>query len=272
LAAALPPGPTVLWACDRDLAITLAQDRARELLLLEPREAEASAGIRHGSSGLQVRHTPLAGSAPDLSDVGMTGFAAAVIDLRAPGDAAGEPGSTVRAVAELVAQEALVVVVAQPEGALLVVDALGALGWATVVIDGALATCSHIGPADAPPEVRFVGEPSGRVPQVRLVVAGREASALPRLVVIGSEQGRSTWQRGVDQLSATVTALDAVVDRARAERIASLEAEVAHCRSELADTRRSAAELAAALDAVHTSTSWRVTRPLRSLKDRTGRG
>jgi hypothetical protein len=271
LAAALPTGPTVLWACDRHLAVTLAQDRQRELLLLEPREAAAAAGIRHGSPGLQVRHAPLAGPAPDLSDLGMGDFAAAVLDLTAPADEVGGASATVPAVAALVAAEAVVIVVTTADGTAPAVDALETLGWTTVVVDAAVAACAHIGLGDAPHHLRVVGDPSERAPQMRLVVAGRDAGALPSLVVVGSEQGGAAWRSGVDQVSATVTALDAVVDRERAALIAALQAEVARGQVQLAAARQDAAELAAAVDAMHASTSWRLTRPLRMLRDRVGR-
>ncbi|MGH9084683.1 MAG: hypothetical protein ACRDYW_04470 [Acidimicrobiales bacterium] len=262
LADAMPSGPSLLWGFGRDLAVPLAGDRRRAVVLLTDDEQIAAATIRHGAPGLRVAHVRSESHVPDVSDLDLAGFASIVVNARAdePIDALlstllgmGAPGCSV-------------CVLAPPASVGEVVRALHALGREVEVLDHEVAACSQITPPSAPDSratLRQLGGGAGRVPDRHLVTAGIGV-ATPS-VLVGEAQGLAPWKAGVEQMADTVTALDAHVDRATATRVEALEAELGDLRARLETAEGAARDAAQALEAVQRSTSWKVTAPLRSL-------
>jgi hypothetical protein len=260
LADLVPAGPILLWACPRDLAVALAQGRRNEVVLLEPREREAAEGIRRGAAGLRVVHTPLAGGRPDTSDLGLIGFTAVVASLQPDGDVDGVLG----ALLALAAEDSALVVLAPLGASAEVVEALDRLGRDGSVVEHRIAACSFISGADTDTaRIERVGADHGRRAAPELVVSGLPGGHPEASVCIGAEQGLRAWLDGVDELAATVTALDDIVTTAHRDRVAELEAQVTDREARL----RGAEE---ALALLHRSTSWRITRPIRVLRDALG--
>lgn len=263
LAEALPSGPTLLWACGPEIGHLLAQDQCREVVLLEPREAEAEVAMRRGAGGLRVLHVPVRGAAPDLSDLGMRDFSAAVVV-----DGPGPVDGVVASILDLLLPDGLLVVVCDPQRAAAVTSALEGRGRASAVAAVDLAACARVSPGGSTPDdVRFVGDASRRDAHHLVVVSGGSQIELPSVLLVGAEQGLPLRARDLDQMSETIVALDRVVDQEHAARLAGLEAALADTQHQLVEARRALDDRTAALAAVHRSTSWRVTRPIRLMKD-----
>jgi hypothetical protein len=155
---------------------------------------------------------------------------------------------------------------------------VAALGRAPIALDQVVAACSWIGHDSVPPSedlvasVRQVGDPAARTPRRHLVVGGPGAAPGVSSVLLGDDQGLAVWQSGLTQMTDTVVRLDHLVGDQHAQRIAELERSLADANERRADAERSAATLAAHIELIHRSTSWRITQPLRSLRDLVAKG
>lgn len=263
LAAALPSGPTLLWACEPEIAHVLTQDRGREIVLLEPREDQAEVAMRHGAGGLRVLHVPWGASGPDVSDLGMWDFSAAVVR-----DGLGSFDEVLSPVLDLLLPGGAVAVVTEPRHSAAVVDALARRGRYSSAVEVDVAACAHISPGGpAPAQVRIVGDANHRDAHHLIVMSRDDLVDLPNVLLVGAEQGLPAWSSGLDQMSETLIELDRLVDAKHAARVAGLEAALAAADARLHEAQRALDDRTAALEAVHRSTSWRITRPLRLAKD-----
>jgi hypothetical protein len=271
LAAVLPPGPALLWCCERHVAATLAHEGRRPVVLLEQREGAVAEALRLGVPGVRVVHAP-ASTEIDLTDLEMGGFTGVVVSCdRLPDDG----GAVLSQLVALGTDDSVICLVAD-DG--IDPSVVAALGRASIALEQVVAACSWIGPGSIPPgeelvaRVRQVGDPAGRTPRRHLVVGGPGAGAGAPSVLLGDDQGLAAWQSGLMQMTETVVRLDHLVGDEHAQRIAALERSLADANERRGDAERTAAALAAHIELIHRSTSWRITQPLRSLRDLVAKG
>lgn len=269
LAAILPPGPALLWCCERQVAATLAHDGRRPVVLLEQREGAVAEALRLGAPGVRVVNAP-AGAA--IVDLEMGGFTGLVVSCdRLPDDG----GAVLSQLVALSTDDSVICLVADSG---IDPSVVAALGRAPSSLEQVVAACSWIGHDSIPPGeelvagVRQVGDPAGRTPRRHLVVAGLDAGTSASSVLLGDDQGLAAWQSGLTQMTETVVGLDHLVGEQHAQRITSLERSLADAEKGRAAAEQSTAVLAAHIELIHRSTSWRITRPLRSLRDLVAKG
>jgi hypothetical protein len=282
LAAALPEGPCMVVAGGAALASTLAADGRRAVVLVERSPARVEVASRIVAPGVRVLH-----GAPDELDLARGSFAGAVVVLSPAYDGV----TAVDAADELVARDGAIAVVAAPRQAADAGAALGRTGRTITSFDQLVRAASCIGVGEAPVAAGTWAATTPATIEAVVLLAGAEGGPS---ALLGPDTGPTTLRASVDDLVNGVTAAHTRARRAErdAARIGDvrrllLEAEqaidsVPDLRARLDATRaelaRYDAELAAAnarasahamrVQELLTSTSWKVTAPVRWLSDR----
>lgn len=264
------------------LASVLAADGGRAVVLVERSAARVEVASRIVAAGVRVLH-----GAPDELDLARASFASAVVVLSPAYDAV----TAVEAADDLVARDGAIAIVAAPRLADDAGAALGRTGRTVTSFDQLVRAASCIGVGEAPVVAGTWAATSPAATEAVVLIAG--AVGAPS-ALLGPDTGPTTLRASIDDLVNGVTA--AHTRARRAERDAArvgdvrrllLEAEQAidsvpdlHARLDAsrAELVRYDAELAAAnarasahamrVEELLTSTSWRLTAPVRWLSDR----
>lgn len=264
LADVLPAGPLVVWGGGRALAATLCADPSRTVVLLEPSEAAASAAMKQGCPGLRTVHVASSHSAgSDLEEMGLRDLVGMVMVPRSP--------SEIDVVLPLLARHCVptcaICIVVSSDDADHAARSLESLGRQdAVTLFQRSSACSRIEPAQGSLAPTVRADPAEGGPDIALALSGVPAQICAAGdVLLGHDVGLRTWRAGVDQMAATVALLDQHVDEQTTSRVRQLEGALALEQQRGADAQRSAEEWAAQVDLLHSSTSWRITAPLRRI-------
>lgn len=257
LAQVLPPGSCLLWAGGPSLAAAIAADGSRTVLLLEPTARRAERALAEGAPGVIVRH---AARVDDTSAADGGGFANLVVVLRAGDD----PAELLPPLVARVHQRGAIAIVDEDGAWQATVDVLHRLGREPEVLHQIVRSASCIAvtdePAPATPETSLVPEAGCAV----LVVDGLPARPA---VLLGGPAGPPDW---IDDAAESVAALrrfDEEVAEERVARIRGLEAALATARAERAAAEHVAHDRALQIEALLSSTSWRMSAPARWTSD-----
>lgn len=257
LAHVLPPGACLLWAGGPSLAAAIAGDGSRTVLLLEPTVRGTERALAEGAPGVVVRHAPHVRSTP-----------------------AAEPGEFASLVVVPTADDHLadllppLVERLHPRGAIAVVDEHGAwqeavdllrrLDREPAVVHQAVRAASCIAVTDEPvsatPETALAPDTDSTV----LVLDGL---AVAPSVLLGGPAGPPTWTDDATEAVAALRRFDEQVVEERVARIRELETALAAEQAERAAAQHQADDRALQIDALLSSTSWRMSAPARRASD-----
>jgi hypothetical protein len=257
LAQVLPPGPCLVWAGGPSLAAALAGDGSRTVLLLEPTARGAERALAEGAPGVTVRHAPDVASSPALDGAG---FASLVVVL-APDD---DPRRLLPPLVERSHQRGAIAVVDRHGRWQAALDVLRGLGRAPDVVHQAVRTASCIAVADDPvtatPETSLAPDASDAV----LLVDGLSPDPS---VLLGDAAGPPAWTQSADEAVAALRRFDEQVRTEQIARIRELEAALAAADAERAAAQHVADDRGLQIDALLSSTSWRISAPARWASD-----
>lgn len=257
LAQVLPPGSCLLWAGGPSLAAAIAADGSRTVLLLEPTARRAERALAEGAPGVIVRH---AATVDDTSAADGGGFANLVVVLTAGDD----PAELLPPLVERVHRRGAIAIVDEGGAWQAAVDVLRRLGREPAVVHQTVRSASCIAvtdePAPATPETSLAPDAGCAV----LVVDGLPALAS---VLLGGPAGPPHW---IDDAAESVAALHRVDEQVAEERVArirELEAALATAQAERAAAQHVADDRALQIEALLSSTSWRISAPARWTSD-----
>lgn len=257
LAQVLPPGSCLLWAGGPSLAAAIAGDGSRTVLLLEPTAGGAERALAEGAPGVAVRHATTA----DDDAVGAAGGFASLIVVLAADDA---PGEVLPALVARVHPRGAVAVIDEGGAWQAAVDVLRRLDREPVVVPQVVRAASCIAVADEPvtatPESSLA--PDGDA--TMLVVAGLDPTPS---ALLGGPAGAPSWIDDADDAVATLRRYDERLAEERAARIAELEAALVAAEVDRAAVQHLADDRALQIEALVSSTSWRVSAPARWASD-----
>ena len=282
LAGVLPEGPCVVVAGGAALASALAADGRRAVVLVERSAARVEVASRIAAPGVRVLH-----GAPDDIDLARESFASAVVVLLSAYDGL----TAVQAADDLVARDGAIAVVAAPGLAAGAGMALGRTRRTPTSFEQQVRAASCIGVGEAPVVAGSWAATSPAATEAVVLIAG--AAAAPS-ALLGPDTGPATLRASIDDLVNGVTAPHTRARRAERDaarggdiRRLLLEAEqaidsvpdlhagldasraqLARYNAELAAANARASAHAMRVEELLTSTSWKVTAPVRWLSDR----
>jgi hypothetical protein len=245
LSEVLPAGSCLVWAGGPTLAAVLAADATRTVLLIEPEERALEGALRLASSGTQVRGP---GALGDLAD-----FASVVVALHGHPD----PRELLEPILARHRADAPVAVIASPEAAPAVLEALAADGRSGSIVAQHLRLSSSIALGSEAVQVQGLEGSQHASPAAVIVVS--EIEPAPS-VLLGRDAGPTQWWTDVDRVHATLHRLDLELRTAEVVRIDELDAALTEANA-LASER---------MDRIHellASTSWRLSAPVRWVID-----
>lgn len=258
LAQVLPPGACLMWAGGPSLAAAVATDGSRTVLLLEPAPGGAERALAQGAPGVSVgdARSPRQIAATDAGP-----FASLVVAL----DEQDDPTEVLPPLVAAVHERGAIAILHPGSTWPDTVAVLRGLGRHAAVVRHSIRVASCLGVRD---------EPVPAVPDAALHADSDDAfvvitDGLPEdpSVLLGGPAGPPAWVADADQAIDVLRRFDEQVSAERLARVRALEGALAETEAALAAVRLEADDLARQLDAVLTSTSWRLSAPGRWASD-----
>lgn len=258
LAQVLPPGACLMWACGPSLAAAVAGDGSRTVLLLEPAPGGAERALAQGAPGVSVRDAQAYGR---TSQNGAEPFASLVVAL----DEHDDPAEVLPGLLGRLHRRGAIAVVHEGDTWPDTLELLQGAGRRPSIVHQGMRVASCIGVGDD--LVTAVPDASLHVDADDPFVIVTDGLLAEPSVLLGGPARPPVWATDAEEAVDTLRRFDEQVSAERLTRVRELEGALAAVEADLAAAHLESRDLALQLEAVLTSTSWRLSAPGRWASD-----